>query len=84
MFISDSVTGNASGSYYCNRWKAENALCHNNNLLAEAAEAFGYEEIPRKWLEEAETADIIIRCYVLDQAIEEAINQIKEEKENNH
>ena len=41
LWIADSVTGNASGSYYCNAWKAEEALCHNWDLLAEALEEFG-------------------------------------------
>lgn len=36
MFDNDSVTGNASGSYYCNAWEAEESLCHNLELLREA------------------------------------------------
>lgn len=36
LWINDGVTGNASGSYYCNSWKAEEALSHNWDLLAEA------------------------------------------------
>lgn len=35
LFSNDSVTGNASGSYYCNAWKAEEALCHNFDLMVE-------------------------------------------------
>lgn len=27
LWTVDSVTGNASGSYYCNAWRAEEALC---------------------------------------------------------
>ena len=42
LFISDSVTGNASGSYYCNTYKAEEALAHNTDLLIEALNEFGY------------------------------------------
>lgn len=41
LFVEDSVTGNASGSYTFNTWKAEEYLCHNLDLLAEANEAFG-------------------------------------------
>lgn len=36
LWTADSVTGNASGSYYCNAWRAEEALSHNWDLLAEA------------------------------------------------
>ena len=32
MFISDSVTGNASGSYTFNSWRAEENICHNMDL----------------------------------------------------
>lgn len=35
LWAEDSVTGNASGSYWCNAWKAEEALCHNWGLLRE-------------------------------------------------
>lgn len=31
LWTCDSVTGNASGSYYCNTWKAEEALAHKGN-----------------------------------------------------
>ena len=41
LFVEDSVTGNASGSYTFNTWKAEEYLCHNLDLLAEANEEFG-------------------------------------------
>lgn len=43
LWTCDSVTGNASGSYYCNAWKAEEALAHNWDLLAEALEEFGQD-----------------------------------------
>ena len=36
LFVEDSVTGNASGSFTFNRWKAEEYLCHNLDLLADA------------------------------------------------
>ena len=32
LWTADSVTGNASGSYYCNAWRAEEALSHNWDL----------------------------------------------------
>lgn len=41
LFCNDSVTGNGSGSYTFNTWRAEEYLCHNLDLLAEACEEFG-------------------------------------------
>lgn len=78
LFISDSVTGNASGSYYCNAWKAEEALCHNLELLGEALEEFccGPEYITKKG---AEACDVTIRCYLLGAAISEALDELEEE-----
>ena len=68
LWIADSVTGNASGSYYCNAWKAEEALCHNWDRLAEALEEFGgdFGEAVKRG---AEYCDVTIRCYLLGQAI---------------
>lgn len=73
----DSVTGNASGSYYCNAWKAEEALCHNWDLLADAIEEFdGDTDILRQG---AEACDVTIRCYLLGQAISNALDELEEE-----
>lgn len=68
LFVEDSVTGNASGSYTFNNWKAEKYLCHNLNLLAEANEAFGGSSDILS--DGAEMCDVTIRCYLLGQAIE--------------
>lgn len=80
LWICDSVTGNASGSYYCNTWKAEEALCHNWGELAEALEEFGWSNVnPIK--EGAEWCDVLLRCYYLGQAIAEALEELAEELE---
>lgn len=68
LFVDDSVTGNASGSYTFNAWKAEEYLCHNLDLLAEANEEFG--GISDILSDGAEMCDVTIRCYLLGQAIE--------------
>lgn len=68
LFVEDSVTGNASGSYTFNAWKAEEYLCHNLDLLAEANEEFGGSSDILS--DGAETCDVTIRCYLLGQAIE--------------
>ena len=79
LWIDDSVTGNASGSYYCNAWKAEEALCHNWDLLADAIEEFdGDTDILRQG---AEACDVTIRCYLLGQAISNALDELEEEGE---
>lgn len=68
LFVKDSVTGNASGSYTFNAWKAEEYLCHNLDLLAEANEEFGGSSGILS--DGAEMCDVTIRCYLLGQAIE--------------
>lgn len=68
LFVEDSVTGNASGSYTFNTWKAEEYLCHNLDLLAEANEQFGGSS--DILYDGAEMCDVTIRCYLLGQAIE--------------
>lgn len=80
LFVSDSVTGNASGSYYCNAWKAEESLCHNMDLLADALEEFGGElDVLR---DGAEACDVTIRCYMLGQVLGDAIDNIENEIED--
>ena len=79
LFTCDSVTGNASGSYTFNAWTAEEYLCHNWELLAEALTEFGCD---MSYLEKgAEACDVIIRCYMLGQAISEALDEIETEEE---
>lgn len=41
LFVNDSVTGNASGSYTFSTWQAEENLCHNFELLTEALTKIG-------------------------------------------
>lgn len=45
LWTEDSVTGNASGSYYCNSYKAEESIAHNWDLLEEALDEFGQNNI---------------------------------------
>lgn len=77
LWVDDSVTGNGSGSYFFNAWKAEEALCHNWDLLADAIEEFGDNtDILRQG---AEACDVTIRCYLLGQAIAAALDELEEE-----
>lgn len=82
LWAEDSVTGNASGSYTFNTWKAEENLCHNLDLLGEALSEFGYGgSALAKELESAEGCDVTIRCYLLGQAIGEVLDEEEEEDE---
>lgn len=65
LFIDDSVTGNASGSYYCNSYKAAEAvsgIIFDSDAVDEF-KALGYDGIPTE--EGAETCDVIARCICL-------------------
>lgn len=42
--IDDSITGNASGSYYCNSWSARHQCYNFSRDVIEALEKFGYKE----------------------------------------
>lgn len=73
-WLSDSVTGNASGSYTFSTWQAQENLCHNWDLLAEALHEFGCDI---NYIERgAEACDVTIRCYLLSQCIASAIDEI--------
>lgn len=79
LWVSDRVTGNASGSYTFSTWQAEEYLAHNWDLLADALEEFcGSTDILRQG---AEACDVTIRCYLLGQAISEALDELKDELE---
>ena len=78
LFVEDSVTGNGSGSYTFNTWKAEEYICHNLDLLAEACEEFGSVDYLKKGVE---ACDVTIRCYLLSQAISEVLDDMEEELE---
>ena len=78
LWTDDNVTGNGSGSYFFSTWKAEEALCHNWDLLAEACEEFG-QDIGEAVKRGAEFCDVTIRCYLLSQAIAAALDELEEE-----
>lgn len=83
LFVEDSVTGNASGSYTFNTWKAEEYLCHNLDLLAEAIDEFGADAGTYKdCIESAETADVTIRCYLLTECLSSVLDELEVEEED--
>lgn len=83
LFVEDSVTGNASGSYTFNTWKAEEYLCHNLDLLAEAIDELGADAGTYKdCIESAETADVTIRCYLLTECLSSVLDELEVEEED--
>ena len=80
LFNEDSVTGNASGSYTFNESEAEEHLLYNRDLLVEALKEFAVPsyELLYGYIDDPEAEDVLVRCYLLPQAIEAAINNIKE------
>lgn len=84
LFLDDTVTGNASGSYTCNTWKAqENVknLIWDDDFIDNLKMYYG-EDIGDLIKRGAETVDVTARCLALDFIdIEEIYNEIKEEKE---
>ena len=78
LWCNDSVTGNASGSYTFSAWDAEENLCHNMNKLEEACDEFE-EDIGEAIKQGAEYCDVSIRCYLLEEAISAAIDELEEE-----
>lgn len=79
LWIDDSVTGHASGSYTLNMWQAEENLCHNIELLEDACEEFA-QDLGEAIKQGAEYCDVTIRCYLLSRAIETAIYELEEEE----
>lgn len=74
LWTEDSITGNASGSYWFNTYKAEEAICHNWDILAEACNEFCCEaDILNKG---AEWADVTIRCYLLGEIIGTVLDEV--------
>ena len=81
LFINDSITGNASGSYTFNSYTAKEYVFDNIDLLNEAITEFCEDDvIGEKFLnEEWEWMDVTIRCYLLGQAISEALDEMEDD-----
>ena len=71
MWIDDSITGNASGSYTFSTYKAEANLCHNLDLLADACDYFGSNTDILK--DGAEACDVTIRCLLLSECLSDVL-----------
>lgn len=84
LWTVDSVTGNASGSYTFSSWRAKEYVTDNSDILRDALKEFCVDSdtIAEKFLDdEWEYFDVTIRCYLLYQAIAEALDEIEAEFE---
>lgn len=79
MFIDDSITGNASGSYTFSTYKAEENIAHNLDILKEALDEFG-QDYNLALENGAEWCDVTIRCYLLGQVLQEVLDEESEEE----
>ena len=82
LWTYDSVTGNASGSYTFNAYKAKEYVFSDPDTVSEALKEFCVEAetIADKFLtQDWEYFDVTARCYVLGQAIEDALDSIENE-----
>lgn len=79
LWTTDSVTGNASGSYFFSAWKAEEAIAHNWDLLEEAMQEFCDECNPVE--KGAEWCDVTIRCYILGECVAAVLDDLEDELE---
>lgn len=82
LWTCDDVTGNASGSYTFNTYRARSYVLDNLDLLSEMCLEFGvsnaeigYNLLNGEW----EWMDVSIRCYLLGQAISAALDQMEGE-----
>ena len=77
-WTADSVTGNGSGSYFFNSYKAQEALGDLiwSDDLADMFREFGYDSVPME--KGPEYIDVSVRCFLLDEVISENEKEIKE------
>jgi hypothetical protein len=77
LWICDSVTGNASGSYFFNRYRAAEAIAHNWDLIDEALREFGCDDC-NPFEKGEEWCDVTIRCYLLGECLCAALDELEE------
>ena len=76
LYNRDDVTGNASGSYEFNTWKAEENICHMWGEIQDMiSEGFLTMDIFQYG---AEGVDVALRCYFLNEALENVISEYGE------
>ena len=80
LLMSDTVTGNASGSYTFNTYKAEEYLCHNMDLLINACYEFG-QSIGDAVERGAEYCDVTIRCHLLSSVLYDVLEELNDKND---
>ena len=84
LFVDDSVTGNASGSYFCNAYRAKQAFLSDpkaEEYFAECCADFGMDaaEVGKHFIRgDYEYFDVTIRCYLLGQAVSKVLDELEE------
>ena len=84
LWAEDSVTGNASGSYTFNAYKAKEYVFDDPDTVAEALREFCVEAetIADKFIScDWEYFDVTTRCYVLGECIGEALDTLESDFE---
>ena len=79
LWINDSVTGNASGSYTFCRQTAKEYVLDNTDLLLDMINAFciDAEQVGKHFIsEDWEWFDVSIRCYCLSEAIGNVLDEM--------
>lgn len=70
LWADDSVTGNGSGSYTFNAYKAAHMVADNYSIVSEVLEEFCPDaDTVKEWLSSPETLDVVIRCYMLHDVV---------------
>ena len=79
LWTVDGVTGNGSGSYTFNAYKAKEYVVDNIDLVGEMIREFDIDAktVGEKFInEDWEYFDVSIRCYLLGQALDKAIEEL--------
>ncbi|WP_438768968.1 hypothetical protein ACSX1G_04865 [Limosilactobacillus reuteri] len=69
------LTGNRTGSYWCNELKSERALLGNFDLVQDALDDFGMESISSPELVSGEHLDVLVREYLLPAVIDDVLDK---------
>ena len=84
LWTEDSITGNGSGSYTFNSYKAKEYVMNDTDTVITALQEYGTDakEIGERFInEDWEWLDVTARCWVLNSSIYEYIEQNKDELE---
>lgn len=80
LWVDDSVTGNGSGSYTFNSFKAKEYVLDNMDLLAEMVREFDLDDktVAEHFLtEDWEYFDVSIRCFLLPQMTHDVLEEME-------